>query len=67
MKLSRVISGILLCSIILNAWLGYRTYSIQIRNRQALAYLAESIAYRLTVLTPFSDEVPESPWVSLLK
>lgn len=56
---------ILACSLLLNAWLGYREYSREARNRQALAYPAEIVAYRLTQLSRFAGSVSDSEWADI--
>lgn len=62
---ARVIWATLICSLTQNVWLGYQEYVVESSNRQALAYPAEWVAYRLTQLTRFADGVSEPDWADL--
>lgn len=55
----------LIGSLIANAWLGYSIYLTEQQNRQALAYPAERVTYRLSQLTRFADPVTDAEWADV--
>jgi hypothetical protein len=65
MKLPRILRVVLVGSLILNVCLAYWMCNSESRNRQALAYPTERVAYRLTNMTRFADGVSETEWADV--
>jgi hypothetical protein len=65
MKRSKIVGVAVIGSLLVNAWLGYWAYTTEVRNRDALAYPAQIVAYRLTNLTRFADGIPDKDWADV--